>query len=463
MNSAKYGLKRFKSDELIKWFNNPRRKPLVLWGARQVGKTVLVENFLNENFKDYVYVDLIKNKKACDFFKTTVDPKMHLRFIEAEFGKKISNTCPLVFDETQNCLQVLTSLKYYCQDYRELPVIATGSLVRLSLNRSKEKDDLLYPVGKINSLNVYPLTFEEYLLNANPNLLEIIKSAYLNKEPLLEFEHKLAMDFLFEYLAIGGMPEVVDTFLKEKSYVDANAVLKEIYENYLADMELYNISDMQILRTRNIYLNIFAQLNKENKNFKVTQVEKGKNNRDYFDAYEWLDLGHIVYRSRNLTGKVNIPLQLESEGLFRLYLADEGMFTYQAKIKQSDFFVENNRNTLSGVFYESFVADELSAKGIPLFYWTGKQGHEFEFVVENNSKAIAIDVKKNKGKLNSLEDFRNNNGKNTIIKISSNNLGYDESQDILTLPLYMTFMLADDLSKGKPIVDGFYKQGETNL
>lgn len=452
MKQTKYDLKRIKSDELKKWMNNPRRKPLVIWGARQVGKTVLIQNFLSENFKDYVYIDLVKNNRACDFFKTTVDPEQHLRFIEAEFGKKISEQCPLIFDETQNCLPVLTSLKYYCQDYNELPIIATGSLVRLSLNRSKNKDNLLYPVGKINSLNLYPLTFEEYLLNANPYLLEQIKKAYFNKTSLLPYEHDLAMDTLHEFLAIGGMPEAVDTFLKEKSYVDASSVLKEIYENYLADMDLYNISDTQILRTRNIYLNIFSQLNKENKNFKISQVEKGKSNRDYFDAYEWLDLSHIVYRSRNISGKVNIPIQLESEGLFRLYLADEGMFTYQAKVKQSDFFVKNNRSSLSGVFYESYVADEFAAKEIPLFYWTGKQGHEFEFVVENNSKVIAIDVKKNKGKLNSLEDFRNCNGKATAIKISSNNYGYDLENDILTIPLYMTFLLADDLVKGNTLI-----------
>ncbi len=452
MKQTKYDLKRIKSDELKTWMNNPRKKPLVIWGARQVGKTVLIQNFLNENFKDYVYIDLVKNNRACDFFKTTVDPEQHLRFIEAEFGKKVSEQCPLIFDETQNCLPVLTSLKYYCQDYNELPIIATGSLVRLSLNRSKNKDNLLYPVGKINSINLYPLTFEEYLLNANPYLLEQIKKAYYNKSSLLPYEHDLAMDTLHEFLAIGGMPEAVDTFLKEKSYVDASNVLKEIYENYLADMDLYNISDTQILRTRNIYLNIFSQLNKENKNFKISQVEKGKSNRDYFDAYEWLDLSHIVYRSRNVSGKVNIPIQLENEGLFRLYLADEGMFTYQAKVKQSDFFVKNNRNSLSGVFYESYVADEFAAKEIPLFYWTGKQGHEFEFIVENNSKVIAIDVKKNKGKLNSLEDFRNCNGKATAIKISSNNYGYDSENDILTIPLYMTFLLADDLVKGNTLI-----------
>ena len=452
MEETKYSLKRLKTEELEKWLINPRRKPLVIFGARQVGKTILIQNFLNDHFKDYVYIDLVKNKRACSFFKTSVDPKDHLSFIEAEFGKKINENCPLIFDETQNCLPVLTSLKYYCQDYRHLPVITTGSLVRLSLNRSKEKENLLYPVGKINSLNLYPLTFEEYLLNTNKLLLNKIKEAYQNKTPLDYYLHDLAMDYLHEFLAIGGMPEVVDTFLKEKSYVDANNVLKEIYENYIADMELYNISDTQILRTRNIYLNIFSQLNKENKNFKITSIEKGKNNRDYFAAYEWLDLGHIVYRSKNISRKVNIPISKENKGLFRLYLADEGMFTYQSKTKQSDFFVKDNRNYLSGIFYESYVADEFSAKEIPLFYWTGKQGHEFEFIVENNSKIIPIDVKKNKRKLNSLTEFRSFNGKSTAIKISANNLGYDKENDILTLPLYMTFMLANNIVTNNKII-----------
>ena len=452
MKETKYGLKRLKTAELEKWLNNPKRKPLVIWGARQVGKTILIQNFLNEHFKNYVYIDLVKDERACAFFKTTADPKKHLSFIEAEYGKKISEKCPLIFDETQNCLPVLTSLKYYCQDYRQLPIIATGSLVRLSLNKSKEKENLLYPVGKINSLNLYPLTFEEYLLNTNEFLLNKIKESYKNKVSMENYFHELSLDYLHEFLAIGGMPEAVDTFLQEKSYVDANNILKEIYENYIADMELYNISGTQILRTRNIYQNIFAQLNKENKNFKITQIEKGKNNRDYFDTYEWLDLGHIVYRSKNITGKVNIPIAQENEGLFRLYLSDEGMFTYQSKAKQSDFFVKDNRNSLSGVFYESYVADEFFAKEIPLFYWTGKQGHEFEFIVENNSKIIPIDVKKNKGKLNSLIDFRNYNGKSLAIKISSNNFGYDKENDVLTIPLYMTFLLADDLAKGNNII-----------
>ena len=452
MNNSKYGLKRLKEEELENWLNSSRRKPLVMWGARQVGKTVLIRNFLDNHFKKYIYIDLVKDNRSCAFFKNNVDPKEHLQYIEAEFGIKAGKDCPIVFDEAQNCLPILTSLKYYCQDYNDIPVIVTGSLVRLSLNRSKEKDSLLYPVGKINSLNLYPLNFEEYLLNSNSFLLERIRSAYKNKTSLLDYEHELAMDCLHEFLAIGGMPEVVDTFIKEKSYVDATDVLKEIYDNYLADMELYNVSDTQILRTRNIYLNIFSQLNKENKNFKITQIEKGKSNRDYFDSYKWLDLSHIVYRCKNLSGKVNVPLRIDNDGLFRLYLADEGMFAYQSKTKQSDFFVKNNRNTLSGVFYESYVADEFRCNEIPLYYWTGKQGHEFEFVAENNSRLIAIDVKKNKGKLNSLDDFRNNNGKNLVIKISSNNYGYDKENDVLTIPLYMTFLLAKDLANNEVLI-----------
>ncbi len=449
-------MERTKLVELENWLKKKHRKPLVVWGARQVGKTYLVKDlFAKRKFADYVYIDLKKDDEACAFFSSTSDPAKYLSYIEARFEKKIDEQTPLIFDEVQQCHQVLSSLKYFKQDHPELIVIATGSLVRLSIKHDESKgrnDDFLFPVGGIDSINVYPLTFEEYLLNVNKTMLKRIKEAYYAKKPLEEQEHQIALDYLYEYLTIGGMPEPLSVFLEGKSYVDAKDSLKEIYDNYLADMDLYSESKATVLKARNVFKNIYFELNKENKNFKVGEIEKGKSNRDYFNAYQWLELARVIYRSQKKQGKVAFPLCQEDEGLFRFYLADTGVFSYQSKTSQADYFVKERRNALSGIFYENYVADEFAAKEIPLFYWVGKNGNEFEFVVENQCKILPIDVKKTGGKLNSLDAFRSTNPKSTAIKISANHFGYDKERDILTVPLYEVFLLAEDLSNNAPLL-----------
>ncbi len=445
-------MERIKIKELEKWLNSARRKPLIVWGARQVGKTYLVRDiFAKRYFDEYIYIDLKKDDRAREFFSTTSNADKYITYIETAFGKKLNSKTLLIFDEVQQCHQVISSLKYFCQDHREIPVVATGSLVRLSIKQQDKKntsDEFLFPVGKIDSMNVYPVSFEEYLMNVNPALLEMIKKAYMKKQALDNVYHQMAMDLLHEYLTIGGLPEPLDLFIREKSYVDATAVVKEVYQNYLGDMDTYNISNEMILKTRNVYKNIFSQLNKENKNFKISLIEKGKSNRDYFSAYEWLELAHVVYRCHNIKAHISLPMKEEESGLFRLYLADEGLFTFQSQVNQADFFVNNRRNTLSGVFYENYTACELKAKEIPLFYWTGKQTHEIEFVVYSAGKLYPIDVKKKLGSLASLEEFRLLNGKCMAVKISSNNLGYNSENNILTIPHYAVFLLAQDLKDG---------------
>ncbi len=449
-------VERTKLAELKAWYASARRKPLVIWGARQVGKTYLVKKlFAERDFKSYVYIDLKKDVDARAFFSTTADADKYLEYIEARYGKKISNEVPLIFDEVQQCNQVLSALKYFWQDHPELPVIATGSMVRLSIKHSEHKNtnnDFLFPVGAIDSINVYPMNFEDYLLNANKVLLDRIREAYKNKKALEQYEHELALDYLYEYLTIGGLPEALASFVENNSYVDAYKAIRSIYDNYLADMDTYNISNETILKTRNVYKNIFAQINKENKNFKIGEIEKGRSNRDYFYAYQWLELAKIVYHSRKKTGKITFPLIDEDEGLFRMYLSDAGMFAYQSKTNQADFFTKDKRNTLSGVFYENYVATELVAKEIPLYYWSGGKQHEFEFIVENNGKILPIDVKKKKGSLHSLASFRLCNPKSTAIKISSNNYGYNAENDILTIPLYEVFLLAEDLQNNVKLI-----------
>ena len=359
-------MKRLKVKEIEKWYNSNNRKPLIVWGARQVGKTYLLKDLFAKKFKDYIYIDLVKDENARQFFDTTCDAKKYIEYIEAKYNKKITNECPLIFDEVQASLNVITSLKYFEQDYKELPVIATGSMVRVAIKTNK-KDNFLFPVGKVNSINVYPLTFEEYLLNTNESLIERIKECYQKRTAMENFEHEMLMDLLYKYLSVGGMPEVLNTFIANASYVDANAILKDIYNNYLNDMSQYNVSNDTLLKTRNVYNNIFNQLNKENKNFKVTMIESGKSNRDYFNAYEWLLMSKVVYKSSKLEGNIKLPLtREEGKGLFRLYLADEGLFTNQSSINRSDFFVKDSQNKLSGIFYENYVACELSAKDIEL-------------------------------------------------------------------------------------------------
>lgn len=445
-------MERIYLNEIVEWYQKKdNRKPLVIWGARQIGKTYLIKEMFAKNYlKDYVYIDLKKDDRAASYFKETVDSDKYLCFIESNYGKIISEDCPLIIDEAQTVPNVMTSLKYFNQDHPELPIIVTGSMVRLALQRSpKGNDEVLFPVGKINSMYMYPMGFEEYLLNTNKILLKRIKEAYFDQKPLEKYEHELALDLFHEFLCIGGLPEVVDLFLKNHSYVEAKETLIELYNNYIADMSLYNISDEMILKTRNIYKNIFAQLNKENKNFKIACIDRGKSNRDYFGAYEWLDLAHVIYRSKRKEGKVTSPLLEEESCLFRIYLSDSGLFTTESKVLQSNFVSKEGRNELTGVFYESYVADELASKGIPLFYWTGKQQHEFEFIVDIAGDICPIDVKKNKGTLNSLKEFREHNKKTTAIKISSNQFGYNKENDILTIPFYMTFLLANDIKNGK--------------
>ena len=438
-------MKRSKIKEIEKWFNSENRKPLIVWGARQVGKTHLLKNEFASGLKDFLYIDLIKDDEARKYFDTTCDAKKYLEYIETRFNKKISNECPLILDEVQSSLNVITSLKYFEQDFKNLPIIATGSMVRVAI-KTNQKEDFLFPVGKINSINIYPLTFDEYLLNVNEKLIDRIRECYKDRIAMQSFEHEVLMEHLYRYLSIGGMPEALDTFIRTDSYVDANKVLNDIYDNYLNDMAQYNVSNETLLKTRNVYNNIFNQLNKENKNFKISLIDSGKSNRDYFNAYEWLFLSKVVYKSSKLEGKITQPIvREEGQGLFRLYLADEGLFTNQSKVNRSDFFVKDNRNRLSGVFYENYVACELSAKDIELFYWCGKNENEFEFIVEKDGDIIPIDVKKNRGKLNSLVNYRNINSNKYAIKISSNNFGYDEANRIYTIPLYATFALAEDL------------------
>lgn len=442
--------------KLLEWLNDPFRKPLMVWGARQVGKSYLIKDLFAERYfkNSYIYIDCRTEHRFVDFCETHTNAKEVLNWLSLDKGVDINKNTLLIFDEAQECLPVVTLMKYFCQDFREIPVIVTGSMVRLKMQRECRKrgpgykNGFLFPIGKINQLTMYPMNFGEFLLNKNKVAYNRVVDSFNKKVALDDFTHQFIMDIFYEYLLVGGMPEAVNAYLKTGSFLKSREILKDLYDNYLADMSLYQASPESVVRARKVFENIYTELNKESKNFKASLIEEKAKNRDMRSPIDWLSLAFLIFKSSLVKEKVTIPLVASDESLFRLYLSDIGMFSYQSGIDATTFLSENSRNSLSGVFFENYVASEIVESGLKLYYWKGKGDSEFEFLLQDNMDIVPIDVKKKKGTLNSLEKYKEHNKLSYVVKISKNNYGFNQENKILTIPYYDVFLFVEALSKG---------------
>lgn len=441
---------------LVEWKESKRRKPLIVWGARQVGKTYLIKEIFAERYykKNYIYIDCKVEDEIREFCAKTANAEKIIEYISLRKGRTITENTLLIFDEVQECPNIVSALKYFCQDFPHIPVIATGSMVRIKIQRETHKrgngdnGKFLFPVGKINQITIYPMSFDEFLMNSNEVLYETVRQSYDKRAPLDTPIHELAMEQVYKYLLVGGMPEAVDAYIGSKDLLESREILKVLYDNYLADMDLYQASREAVLRSRNLFTNIYRELNKESKIFSPGLIEEKSKTRDFATSIQWLTMAHIINQSFQLKGHVTMPLMADSESAFRLFLGDIGMFSYQSGINAASFISNERENTLAGIFFENFVANELVAKGHKLYYWRGRTSAELEFIVESDNKLYPIDVKKGRGTLNSLEKFSNHNKFECAIKVSKNNYGYHADQKLLTVPFYDFPFVAQDLERG---------------
>ncbi len=427
---------RFIEEDLKKW-KNDSKMPLMLVGARQVGKTYVLEKFCKENYEKYIYINLDKEENISQIFESSIDPDTIIEKIEIikNINIDIENTI-IFFDEIQVCERAITSLKYFCESVKPYKIVCAGSLLGVKINRFKSS----FPVGKVTIKYLYPMNFEEFLLSLNEDkLIDEIKTHYITNESVVEPIHEKAMDLYKKYLVLGGMPQVINDFLNnEKNIAHVNFGLQEqIITSYLADMNKYT-ENSEGVKNSQIYNSIPKELARVNNTFKFSLVDESARKSRYESSLDWLLASNMVLKC-DLTEKNESPLKAFVNSLkFKLYLSDVGLLRSLSNIEYNEILLDKNE-MFRGVLTENFVACSLFPKSKELYYYNFDK-YEIDFLVKIDGEIIPIEVKSGRRtNSKSLNEYIKKYNPKYSIRISGKNFGFDNN--IKSVPLYAVFCI----------------------
>jgi len=425
-------------EKLIAWKQNEVRQPLLIHGARQVGKTYVIREFGNNEYENTIYINFENNKRIADYFDEDISPARLIKFFESSFNERIlPRKTLIIFDEIQTCERALTSLKYFNEDAPEYDIVAAGSLLGVAINREKYS----FPVGKIESLTVYPLDFEEYLWAlGRERLCDEIRLRFESNEKMPAPLHQELLELYKYYLIVGGMPKVVSEYVKTGSLYGAVEVQNEIMNNYIADMSKY-ASSSESIKIRACYNSIPNQLAKENKKFQYKVVQNGGNSTIFGESIEWLNFAGVVLKCQKAP-VAQMPIAVHTDlTSFKLYMSDVGLLTMKSGILQSMILsnVEFESNFI-GAIAENYVAVALHSKGYPLYYWQSENTAEIDFIMQTEDGIVPIEVKAGAHtKSRSLSVFREKYAPKYVLRISAKNFGFENG--IKSVPLYAVFCI----------------------
>lgn len=431
-------MKRKITAALEAWKNRIDRKPLIINGSRQVGKTYILEQYGRENFDNVVYLNMEIEGVLRNFLDTELEPHKIIQFIEARKGQRITSGKTLIFfDEIQACERALTALKYFCEQTPGYHVVAAGSLLGVAVNREKYS----FPVGKVDEVNMYPFDFEEFLWAMNREALaEEIKTHFAENTPMPEALHQTALELYRQYFIVGGMPAAVAKFIETQSYLEVQAVQNKIFNEYIADMAKYADAPTSI-KIRACYNSIPAQLAKENTKFQYKVVRRGGTATIFGEAIEWLNLAGITLKCQRLEHGF-IPINAYADLInFKLYMGDTGILTLRSEMPlQTILSTIDEDNTYLGAMTENYVAQCFAAKSRKLHYWTSEGKAEVDFVLQIDGKVVPVEVKKGRrNRSKSLGVFAEKYKSSYAIRISKKNFGFDNG--IKSVPLYAVFCI----------------------
>ena len=435
---------------LLDWKNTPNHKPLVIKGCRQCGKTSSVVAFAKKHYKHVIYIDFHEQEQLCALFAGSLSVDYLTMAISASVpGAQFvpHNTC-LVLDEIQNCPRARSSLKFFMQDGR-YDVICTGSLLGVSGYKSAEQikaeDQATIPVGAETIVEMYPMDFEEWLWanGINEQVFDFLRKSLQDETPIPADIHQRLRQLLLEYVVVGGMPEAVKTFFATHDMNQVCQVQRHILNGYRDDMIKYARAEDKP-RIRECFDSIPRQLSRDNKKFTYSVVRKGGRSKEYISCLQWIEDAGIVRRCYNLM-LPEIPLSGNSiQDCFKVYMADTGLLVSMLDDGTQGDILQGNLWTYKGAVYENLVADILGKMGRKLYYYQKESGLEIDFVMRYKGECTLLECKANTGNAKSVKTILNHPDKyhvNAAIKLGDYNIG--RSDRLLTLPLYMAFLLSD--------------------
>ncbi|TPF86937.1 hypothetical protein BW13_03035 [Bifidobacterium sp. UTCIF-37] len=436
-------MKRTIDIKLDEWKSSPRRKPLILFGARQVGKTYAITHFAERSFDSMAYVDFSRETRAAIPFGDSIAPADIIRGLESLLHMRIDpDRTLIVLDEIQLCERALTSLKYFCDDAPQYHVVAAGSLLGVKVNRSRYS----FPVGKVDMLTLHPMNFKEYLwAKGEERLADGIRDAYQTPEVPFPY-HDIAMDLVREYMIVGGMPESVSAYLEsDRRMEDARTVQRNIITAYTADMAKYS-TPRETQRILEAWNSIPRQLAKENHKFQYKAIRSGGRSNMYQGALSWLVSAGIITRLTQVSEPVAPLRAFEDPSSFKIYMADTGLLSSEYDILPADLLpADNKASVFRGALNENYVLQQLIADELHPHYWGTLNRGEVEFIVrDRQGDVIPIEVKSGTNvTARSLVAYRAKYSPRYAVRLSARNFGAEG--DLRSIPLYAAWLLAEDL------------------
>lgn len=429
-------------DFLKRWKESKYRKPLVLQGARQVGKTYAVLQFGKEEYDNVAYFNFQTSESLAATFAEDISPAYLLPILSHISGQTITKGRTLiVFDEVQLCERAVTSLKYFCEEAPEYHIVAAGSLLGVAVNREK----YAFPVGKVDRYTMYPLDMEEFLLAINEGVLvERIRQCYAENSPMPTALHEAALKRYRQYLAIGGMPEVVARFVDTQDYLQIHHVLETIQMDYLDDMSKYQKNANEIKKTRLTYGTVAVQLSKKNTRFQYKLIKKGARAAEFEDAIEWLVSAGLIsriYRAEQIMKPLENYKDIDD---FKIFLSDMGLLCAQKDLRADDvLYMEEELADFKGGMTENYVNTQLVSAGFKPYFWRNDKGtNEVDFIINLGGKLIPVEVKSGDNvSAASLKEYVRLFKPAWSIRISERNFGFENN--IRSVPLYATFCIQD--------------------